>query len=325
MYIFCGFLHTRAFLSQCRAILCPMTTFDAAVARLAGHQLGLLSRKQAVAAGASERMVQHRMATGRWVRVGPGVYRLAGAPVTWHQRALATCLGAGPEAVVSHRSAAVVWGLSGFRSGPLEITVPHGRSARRGSAIVHRSLYLTRTDRTTHNRIPVTRPARTAVDLAGRVSAELLEEAVDDVLCRRLATLDGIRQRVDALAGRRGSHALATILAAWGGEGMPANVAEMRIVRLLLDAGLPAPVRQHEIRAGGELVARVDLAYPDRRLAVELDSFRWHAGRAPFRSDRVRATRLAGLGWRLLWATPEDAHDGRQVVEAARRLLAVAA
>jgi hypothetical protein len=80
----------------------------------------------------------------------------------------------------------------------------------------------------------------------------------------------------------------------------------MRVVRRLLAAGLPQPVRQYEIRVGGELVARVDLAYPDFRLAMELDSFRWHAGRRPFRSDRLRRNRIEAVGWRLLEAAPED-------------------
>jgi len=109
------------------------------------------------------------------------------------------------------------------------------------------------------------------------------------------------------------------------GDGVSANVAEMRVVRLLADSGLGAPVRQHEIRDGGDLIARVDLAYPSAMLTIELDSFRWHAGRAPFRSDRVRGNRIAALGWRVLRATPEDAADGHELVRAARRMLSVAA
>ncbi len=232
---------------------------------------------------------------------------------------------AGPGAVVSHRSAAVVWGVSGFRPGPLEITVPAGRSGRNSLARVHRSDRLPARDSTTRQRIPVTRPARTIVDLAGRVGPELLEEAVDDVLCRRLVPLDKLRRRADELGRRRGSRALRTVLEAWTPGALPAGVAEMRIVRRLLAAGLPEPERQHEIRQDGELVARVDLAYPAERVAIELDSFRWHAGRGPFRSDRVRGNRIEAAGWRVLRATPEDAELGHGLVRAARALVRVAA
>jgi very-short-patch-repair endonuclease len=125
------------------------------------------------------------------------------------------------------------------------------------------------------------------------VGGDVLEEAVDDVLCRRLV-------RLDELSGGR---ALRAVLQAWNGDALPAGVAEMRVVRALLAAGLPQPVRQHEIR---EAAARVDLAYPDHRLAIELDGFRWHAGRGPFRSDRLRRNRIEAAGWRLLETATED-------------------
>ena len=301
-------------------------TFDAEVARLACRQRALITHAQAIALGATPSMIQTRLTTGRWCRLARGIYRLGGVPVTWHQRALAACLLSGPGAVISHRSAAVAWRVSGFRPGALEISVPAGRSARSPLATVHRTVDLASTDCTAREGLPVTRAERTIIDVAGRVSAPRIEEAVDDVLCRRLVTLTGLCRRIDGLGPRRGSGALRTVLEAWNDEGLPANVAEMQIVRLLLAAGLPEPARQHEVfDDDGRFVARVDLAYPPARLAIELDSFRWHAGRGPFRSDRVRGNRLAAVGWRVLRATPEDAGDGAELVRAARRMLSVAA
>jgi hypothetical protein len=299
--------------------------FDAAAARLASRQRSLITHEQAFGLGATPAMVHTRLATGRWVLVARGLYRVNGSPVTWHQRTLGACLLAGPAAVVSHRSAAVIWGLSGFRPGPLEITVPPGQSTRNALAAVHRSIYLPRGDRTVHDRIPVTRPARTVLDLAGRVSPELLEEGVDDGLCRRLVTLDDLQRRLDQCGKRHGTTTLRAILQAWNVDGMPANVAEMRIARLLLDAGYTGFVPQYEIFHGGEFVARVDLGDPEPKIAVETDSFRWHAGRGPFRSDRVRGNRIAAAGWTVLRATPEDAADGRELLRSLGRILAVAA
>ncbi|MEA2686247.1 MAG: hypothetical protein QOE93_1442 [Actinomycetota bacterium] len=119
--------------------------------------------------------------------------------------------------------------------------------------------------------------------------------------------------------------ALRTILQAWDGEGMADNVAEMRIVRLFAAAGIPELVRQYEIHDDGEFVARADLAAPWAKLAIEMDSFRWHAGRGPFRSDRARANRITAAGWHLLRAVPEDAADPRNLIRAASRILSVAA
>ena len=281
---------------------------EEAIYRLAARQHGCFSRTQALGAGFSDRMIASRVAAGRWLRMAVGVYRLAGVPVTWKQRALAACLIAGDGAVVSHRSAAVLWGVSGFRPGPLEITVPPGRSGRNALARVHRSAV----ERVWQDRIPVTRPSRMLLDLAGVVSGDLLEEAVDDVLCRRLCRLGDLRARGP----------LREVLAAWNGDGLPEGVAEMRVVRRLMEAGLPQPVRQYEIWVDGVFIARVDLAYPPFRLAMELDGFRWHAGRRRFRSDRMRRNRVEAAGWRLLEAAPEDIDD---LVAGAGRIVRVAA
>lgn len=271
---------------------------DFVIARIATRQHGLFLRTQVHETGMTDAMIEYRVRVGRWIVVTPGLYRLAGVPVTWRQRALAATMVSGTGAVVSHRSAAVVWGVSGFRPGPLDITVPPGRSGRNALARVHRS----DVEGVRRDGIPVTRPGRTIADLAGVVGGDALEEAVDDVLCRRLCRLD----ELTAPAGRRGSGVLRTVLAAWNGDALPDGVAEMRVVRQLLAAGLAQPVRQHEIHHAGQFVARVDLAYPEHRLAIELDGFRWHAGRGPFRSDRLRRNRIEAVGWRLLETAPED-------------------
>jgi predicted transcriptional regulator of viral defense system len=121
---------------------------DAAIAHLALRQHGLLLRAQVLDVGVTDAMIDHRIRSGRWARVCAGLYRLAGVPVSWRQRALAACLVAGPGAVVSHRSAAVLWGLSGFRPGPIEITVPNGHSVRSPLARVHRTAEVSRVVRT---------------------------------------------------------------------------------------------------------------------------------------------------------------------------------
>ncbi len=264
--------------------------YDADVAPILARQHGLITRAQA---GNDHPVIRHRLATGRWIRVARGVYRLAGVRVTWEQRALAACLISGPGAVLSHRSAAVALGVSGFRPGALDVTVPPGRNNRNPLATVHRSA-VSAGQRTTRDNLPVTQAARTLRDLAPTVSSELLHEAVDDVLCRRLARLDELTEHPR----------LRRVLEAWNGDGaLPGSAAEMELVRALLAAGLPPPVRQHWIAAAH---ARVDLAYPHANIAIELDSFRWHAGKRPFQTDRARGNRIVAAGWQLLRATPED-------------------
>ena len=99
-----------------------------AVSRLAVRRLALVTRPQALAAGMSPGQIKRRVSSGLWVRVNRGVYRLGGAPPSREQDWLAACLAAGRGAVVSHRGAAVLWGLRGVAWRAPEITCRAMRS-----------------------------------------------------------------------------------------------------------------------------------------------------------------------------------------------------
>lgn len=285
---------------------------ERAIARWARCQHGLITRDQALDAGLSSSAVSRRVATGAWRRIAAGVFVLVSSPATWRQRLLAACLAAGPFAVASHRSAAALFGLSGISPGIVEIAVPRGRSHRSELAVVHQVRELPPGDVTRIDGIPVTRPARTLVDLAGVVSARALEEAVDDALCRRLVTLPRLDGRAAALAGkgRSGAANLRAILATWHDGGLlPQETAEARLFRRLVHSGLPPPQRQHEVWADGRLLGRLDLAWPDARVGFELDGFRWHGTPGAHRRDIARHNGLKARGWTVFQATPADLVD----------------
>jgi hypothetical protein len=286
-----------------------MTDTERRLGRNARRQLGLITNEQLEAAGVSVDTKKRWVRAGRLIAIAPGVVAVAGTAATWRQRTLAAVLAAGPGAVASHTTAAALYGLSGCPFRSVEITVPRGRSHRSRLATVHEARRLDRCDVTTVDRIPVTHPARTLVDLAGRVSRAALEDAVDDALVHRLTTLARLRVRLEALggSGRQGSVLLRTVLATWDTGELPEEVAEARLLRRLLAADLPVPVVQHEIcDPSGRVVARADLAYPDARVAVELDGFRWHGTPRGHARDQARARRLAALGWLVVPATPLD-------------------
>lgn len=302
-----------------------MVAMPADLNRCARGQHGLLTRDQAVAAGLSSSAVSRRLADGTWRRVAAGVYALASSMADWRQRVLAACLALG--AVASHRTAAALWGLSGCRPGPVHVTVVAGRASRSPLATVHRTVDLPPADVTSIDGIPVTRPARTLVDLAAVVPVRALEEAVDDALCRRLVTLPRLDRRAATLLGRgrAGSTVLADVLATWRGDlPLAQEVAEARLMRRLLHAGLPPPRPQHEVYApNGSFVARLDLAWPDHSVGFELDGFRWHGSPRAHQRDLARHNRLKALAWTVLQATPADlAADGAHLAELARPLLA---
>lgn len=245
------------------------------------------------------------------------MYAPASMPTSWRRQALAACLAV--DGYASHRTAAALWNLSGCRQGSIHVVVAHSRSNCSPPATLHQTRILPPTDITTIDRIPVTRPARTLVDLASCVPRQVLEEAVDDALCRRLVTLDRLERRFHALRkGRRGTRTLAAVLGTWRDGSEPQDVAEARLLRRLRHAGLPTPETQYDVvdHHTGRFVARLDAAWPEHKVAIELDGFRWHASPRAFERDRARRNHLLHLGWTVYQATPADLiADGRRLAD----------
>jgi very-short-patch-repair endonuclease len=237
---------------------------------------------------------------GDWIRVLPGVYRLASVTADPWQLARAATLWAGDGAVVSHESAGAVWRVSGVRAERVEIWTP--RRLRSGVVVVHQGVIEPR-DRRMVDGIPVTSAARTIVDLAGRLDDEALDTSIDDVLHRGLTafgkllgTATGMESR-----GRAGAARLRDLLEAYGDGPASESRLETRVRRLLYGAGL-RPVRQHEVVVG-ERRYRLDFAWPRARVAVEPDGWAVHGGRAAFERDRRRWADLTAAGWRLIPVT----------------------
>ena len=213
---------------------------DRIIASLAAGQHAAVGRRQLLDAGVTESALAHRLATGRLLRMHPGVYRPAGHPPTWPQMFTGAVLAAGAGAVASHRGAAYVLGVPGIEP-RAEVSVVTSRAPRIRGVLVHRATLLGPPDTTAVDGIPCTRPARTLVDLAGVVTPATLEVALDDLLSRRLVTVDYLRRRLDALGrqGRRGAGTLAELLAQRA-DGRPRMTSEFerRLLAALLLASL---------------------------------------------------------------------------------------
>lgn len=237
-----------------------------------------------------------------------GIYRLSGVPASWRQHLLAACLSLGDEAAASHRAAARLWQLTGVEFGSLELSVPRGGRRRRQGLILH-EVPLASIDVTLLDGIRTTSPTRTLIDLASVVSTDIVEEALDDALRRGLTSAPRLRWRLSEL-GRQGRSGISRIR--WVIEqrldkpGVPQSVLETRLLRLLKRAGLPLPECQYEVRERGRLLAILDFAYPDIRLAIEADGYRWHSGRVRWESDLARRNELTARGWRVLHVTWSD-------------------
>jgi very-short-patch-repair endonuclease len=181
--------------------------------------------------------------------------------------------------------------------------------------VVHGATALPLCDVATVSGIPTTSVSRTLADLAGAIAPALFEKALDDALRRELTSVARLSWRLNELGGRGrpGSRTLRALLKERDVRGAKSESAlEERLIRLGEQARLPPPVRQFTIRERGRAIARVDLAYPEAKLAIEADGYRWHSGRAAWQRDIGRLNRIVNCGWRLLSYSHADVTSRRR-------------
>lgn len=286
-------------------------TPDQRADELASRQHGAISHAQAVEVGLTERQIKGRIRSGRWRRATRGVYCVTGSLRTWRQETMVACLAGPHSTVASHLTAAALFRLVPPPSRP-HVTVRRGAATRFQGATVHRGP-LDRLDVSKIGQIPTTQPARTLVDCAALLTYDAFCDLVDDALCRRLTDVKALRAaaaRAAQAPGRKGLRQLERALEVWTPGPLPGSPAEMRLIRRLHQLGFPLPERQFVIRdERGQFVARVDLAWSNRRAAVEYLGARYHGPRK-WAADDAREDRITALGWTVEVADKLDLRPG---------------
>ncbi len=295
---------------------------DRRLGELARRNLGLLTRDQAHAAGLTSSQINHRLSSGRWERIGRGVYRIRGTTVTSRQQLLAACWSGPAGAMAFGLSALSLLDLAAPPDPP-HLVAPPTASGRHPVAVVHR-LDIPTCDRTVVGVVPATTPARSIVDAAGQLADErfagLLAAAFTRRVTRPAAVGSALRR---ATGGRRpaGADRLVRALDPWLAGLVPDSPGEARLLRRLREWGVADPVTQFTVLdPAGRFVARLDLAWPHRRVGLEYDGEEFH-GPDRLAADEERHARLIALGWRVLRA---DKHDLRPSADRLRGELAVA-
>ena len=290
--------------------------------RLAATQFGLITRRQLFEVGVTRRQIDGRLASDRWELWKLGIYSVVAMPPSKHRDLMGACLMCGPDAAVSHRSAAAIHSLPGGDDQLIEITA--NRQTKRPGVIVHRRAVPRHCFRSLEG-LPVTSVDLTLLDLGEVLPTRRVEEAVDAALARRLTTTDRLRAHLERYggSGRGGSGALRSILdLSDGSQPPPESVLETRFVQFLRRYGLPQPDRQVPIREAGRFVGRVDFFFEPAKVIVEADSFRHHVARNDWERDRIRRNELTLLGWKVLHVTWKQLHDApRETAARLRRAL----
>jgi very-short-patch-repair endonuclease len=237
----------------------------------------VISREQLLDLGFTRAAIKHRIAKRRLHVVGRGVYAVGRPELTQFGRWMTAILATGSEAVLSHRSAAALWGIAKQRGNAIHVSVPsHLRRSSSRGITVHRRTELSATQR---NGIPVTTPVDTLIDVATELSHDGLEQAINEADKLDLVDPEALRDAV-ARIRRPGAAKLRATLADFTPTDSPLERDFLRIVR---KAGLPKP-RTRE-RVNGH---RVDFYWPDLNLVVETDGLRYHRTPAQQAADRVR-------------------------------------
>lgn len=274
------------------------------VAAYTVRQSGLITRAQAFDAGLTRHQIDHRLRARRWEPERPKVYGLVGVPPTERRSVLAACLSSG--AIASHATAARLWGLDVPAPASLEVVTMEDRRVRLPGVEQHRTTTIIRPDVAHLGPLRLTSVARTLVDCAGRVPAHRLGAVVDDALRRglvQLGTLRACHERVDTGPGRRPTVAMREVLAdRQPGHAPGDSIREADLLAALTAAGLPVPVLGHRVRVGVRTY-KLDLAWPELRIALEFDSWEHHRTFTAFHGDRQRNRRIEATGWHVLQVT----------------------
>jgi hypothetical protein len=282
--------------------------------QMATSNHGLLTLAQLCELDISGRRVSRLVAEGILERLHRGVFRLCGSPSTWEQRLLAAVCAPGPPRVASHRSALRLWGLRSDDA--IEVTVRYPANCRLTGVVAHRSVDIIDDEVTVRNGISVTTVPRTLCDAGLLFPLGEVQRLVDHAVAIGLvapAELIGVRRRV----GEHGRNGVVTLESAVDGLPIGAEGAEsgpeVRLLRLIAGAGLPAPTLQHTVRVENRS-RRIDLSYPSIRLALEYDGTAPHTRVDRFVDDRRRQNALVDIGWTVLRYTNEELRDRPWVI-----------
>lgn len=275
-------------------------------------QHGLISRHQALQ-HLSGRQIERKLESGEWQRERRGVYRTTAVSRTFEARCLSQTLGR--QAVISHRAAAALSGLEPFTTPRAEITVPYG--ARTRGQFIHVSSQWAHRDQLMRRGVPCTGIDRTIMDCAGVVPVPTLEIMAESAIRQGLTSWSALNDYLvcHAARGRTGAAGLRALLEKRAGSPtITRSTFSLRVAHLLTKAGLPEPRVEHKVSdPNGKHILALDLAWPDRKKAWELDGLEWHFGRSDIMRDKSKRNSVKSQGWaiqEILWDmyldTPEQ-------------------
>jgi hypothetical protein len=265
----------------------PARTVEWKIARIAARQHGVVTRAQLLAAGVTTRQIEERARAGGLFRVHRGVYRVGHEAPSTEATYLAAVLAAGEGAELSGLAAAHLQRLVKGSPPPPEVTAPTER--RIEGVRTHRCRCLNARSTTTVRGIPVTPVPWTLIDISSELSLDALARACHEAGVLYRTTPAQVEAALAERPNSRGARKLRRVI--HGDVQVTLSKLEKRALDVLREDGLPLPLTNRP--AGGH---RVDCRWPEHRLTVELDSYRFHNSRYAWEQDRRREREARARG-----------------------------
>ncbi|MDQ3675430.1 MAG: endonuclease domain-containing protein [Actinomycetota bacterium] len=300
----------------------PHPRLERGVGRRAADQHNVIALRQLREVGLTAEAARKRVAIGRWRQVHAGVYAVSHAKLTREGHWMAAVLACGPGAVLSHRSAAALWGLRRDNRATSDVTSKRRRGRSRTGITAHQGHLLAREVETIDG-IPCTSLARTLLDLAEVVDRRGLERAIDRAEQLRLLDMHAVNDVLERANGRRGAPLLRSVLAEhYAASTLTASELEERFLLICLTAAVSAPQVNAWIALEHNTGYRADFLWRTQRLIVEVDGHATHGTRQAFERDRHRDQRLTLAGYRVVRFTwRQITEEPERVAETLRALL----
>ena len=255
---------------------------------VAARQFGVITLAQFIALGLTASAVRSRVATGYLHPLYRGVYAVGRPDVPVLGRRLAAVLACGRGALLSHLSAAAHHGLRQSAAVRFDVTIPRRSALRRSGIRIHRSTTLINEDEAVVDGVPCTSVARTLLDISSVLDDRGVERAVERAEILQVYDHRKVEAVLTRAAGQPGTRRLGRVIGiVRPGETVTESSLEEAMLALCRRCGFPEPIVNHEMLLGGER-AKVDFFWPEQRVVVETDSFKYHKTQAAFRRDRQR-------------------------------------
>ena len=298
---------------------------DRTIARLAEHQSGCVSRAQLLELGMSRESIDWRLGRGRLHPLYRGVYAVGHPVLTVAGKRRAALLAHGPDAVLSHATAADHQGLRPSSSPIIHVLIAadSGRARQHGIRL-HRTRFLPESERTGQHGLAITTWPRTVLDMAATLrNTDDVRVMLDRAVNLRLFDFVALQAVLDAHPSRPGRARLAKALERYE----PTNLTRGKLEQVFLvfcdRHRLPRPLVNHPIALSGHETATVDFCWPAQRVIVETDDRTTHLSPTAFENDRRRDAILTAAGWIVLRYTYARLREEPEAVAIELRTLLV--